>query len=117
LENPDSAQEIAALVGLKPVAASCAGENNTNRASTAAAVTPRSPTAAAGTGSTISPTMTVTNSARYHQACCGSPGGGGSRTMTKPIASGRIVASVRPFVPGRAATAGGGACSRANARE
>ena len=52
------------LLALKAGLASCSGENSTKRASTAAVVTPTKPTAAAGTGSRISATMTVTNSAR-----------------------------------------------------
>ena len=64
LEKPNNAQLIAAALGLKAGLASWAGENSTKRESTAAVVTPTKPTAAAGAGSRIRPTMTATNSAR-----------------------------------------------------
>src|SRR5450631_2104417 len=108
---------MAAALGLKPSTASWAGEYSTKRDSTAAAVTPRKPTAAAGTGSTMRPAITVTNSDRYHQLYWASPDGGGSSAIVRPMASGKSAASTRWLVDGRDVVGNRCGCSCRNANE
>ncbi len=62
LEKPLNAHLMASEGSLNLGSASCSGLNT--RPSTAATVTPIRPTAAAGTGSKIKPTMTAANSAK-----------------------------------------------------
>src|ERR1700761_8513748 len=86
--NPDSAQLIVWLTTLNPGLARSAGEYNVQRDSTATRVRPISPTAGLGSGSVTSAAITPVKIAKYHQACCASPGGGGVAASARVSATG-----------------------------
>ena len=87
-EKPDSAQARAALAGLKPGWASCAGLYSTTGASTVAVVTPIRPIAPPGSGSSTSATMTAAKMEKKCHACGGKPAGAGSNAMRIAVAMG-----------------------------
>src|SRR5512137_1443270 len=88
LEKPESSQVTAALYALKPGLASSAGENSTYGESTATTVTPISPMAPPGSGSSIKATITPAKIAKKYQACAANPAGGGSSASASVMMTG-----------------------------
>src|SRR5208337_3875577 len=89
-EKPESAQWIASPGQCEPAVAACSGDRYTWFASTATTVIPIRPIAPPGNGSSISPTMTPANIAKYHQANCGKPRGAGISARRIVTATGAI---------------------------
>ncbi|OIQ68080.1 hypothetical protein GALL_503330 [mine drainage metagenome] len=89
-EKPDSAQDNAALAGLKPGFASSAGAYNAQGERTVTSVTPMRPMAPPGNGSSIRPTITPAKIAKKYQACGASPVGAGSSAITTATTMGAI---------------------------
>src|SRR5271166_6192881 len=101
--NPDSPQRTASAGQCEPAFATSSGERYTWLASTTTRLTPMRPIAPPGNGSNISPTMTPAKMAKYHQANCGSPAGGGIKATMIATTIGAIPFQeilMRPCGPG-----------------